>query len=603
MALKKKKPLKMGKSSASHSLAQGLAAHQAGDLILARSLFQKVLRENPKNLEALCHLGTIHAMHGDLALAEKLFTRAVTAHPSAASALINLGTVYRQMGRAEDAVTLFDQAITIEPERVEAWLNLAYALAASHRTTEAIASFHQAITKAPDNPLAHYGLAATCFHAKYLDDALAAAKRAVDLSPNDYASLTLLGEIHERLGNISPALHAYSQVTQLRPDDPSANIAMARCYEKQGELLESRQRLLAILKSHPDNEQAVAALGGMVVHQEIDKEELDRIIGLHENLLVKPTTKGRSEISFLLGRLHEKKGDYPTSFAHYRRANELQKRYFDLTSHRRLITAITKTYAAERQRTLPRCSEGGGNLVFIVGMPRSGSTLVEQIISSHPESRALGEYHGVPDFARNLDRYFVGGTFPDSADSLPVRILQDMASHYLSRVPIKNEPSPSRIMTDKMLFNYLYAGLIGQVFPDAKMIHVRRSPMDTCLSCYFHHFYGRLDFCYDLATLGGYYRLYDELMRHWRRAPPLSFMEIRYENLVADQENESRKIIDFCGLSWNDACLSFHQSNRFARTKSYQQVRQPIYTTSVARHQRYADFLGPLKEALGHLVP
>jgi len=239
--------------------------------------------------------------------------------------------------------------------------------------------------------------------------------------------------------------------------------------------------------------------------------------------------------------------------------------------------------------------------IFVLGMPRSGTTLTEQIIASHPDVYGAGE---LPDLLRIAHRKTDPKTtsFPDNLRYLDRSTLTAWGTEYIGGL-IQRAPQAKHI-TDKMPANFLAVPLIHLMLPNAKIIHVNRNPVDTCLSCFMRLFRRKQEHTYDLAELGRYYVDYSRLMDHWRNILPAgSFLDINYEDIVADQEGQARRLLDYCGLEWNEACLDFHKTKRQVRTASVTQVRQPIYTTSVERWRPYEKFLGPLLDQLGDLVP
>jgi hypothetical protein len=236
--------------------------------------------------------------------------------------------------------------------------------------------------------------------------------------------------------------------------------------------------------------------------------------------------------------------------------------------------------------------------VFVLGMPRSGTTLVEQIIASHPAAHGAGELEELGWLAANMPK-LTGGTapYPEAARLIDATNAKSIAAQYLEPL-IARAPAARRI-TDKMPGNFIRIGLIAVLFPKARIVHVRRHPLDTCLSCFFQHFGRGHHFSYDLGHLGHYYTQYQRLMAHWARVLPGRIFDVQYEDVVSKQEETSRAIIAHCGLDWDPKCLAFHEHERQVRTASFWQVRQPLYASSVGRWQAYEKHLGPLKAALG----
>ena len=236
--------------------------------------------------------------------------------------------------------------------------------------------------------------------------------------------------------------------------------------------------------------------------------------------------------------------------------------------------------------------------MFIVGMPRSGTSLVEQIIASHPRAFGAGELNDIGRMARELPVLVnTARPYPEALDRLTPDIVDTLAGRYLGALSAR-APDAARV-TDKMPFNMLWLGLIAKLFPNARVIHCRREAMDNCLSCYFQLFNQGLRFSYDLAHLGRVYRQHERLMAHWQACLPLSMLTVDYETLVADPENQTRRLIAFTGLEWDAGCLDFHRTERDVRTASVWQVRQPVYQSSVARWRAYEPWLGSLQAALG----
>ena len=240
---------------------------------------------------------------------------------------------------------------------------------------------------------------------------------------------------------------------------------------------------------------------------------------------------------------------------------------------------------------------GSDRPVFIVGMPRSGTTLVEQIISSHPRAAGAGELPDIPWLIQRLPAELGSGAgYPGCVEALDRESVQRLAGSYLDRLGLVSATTDR--VTDKLPMNYMHLGLIAVLFPNAVIVHCKRDPMDTCLSCYFQNFSRDLGFCFDLEDLGFYYRHYETLMAFWAEVLPLCIHDVAYEDLVKNPEDVSRGLIEACGLEWDPRCLSPHKNRRPVKTASSWQVRQPLYKTSVARWKRYEKHLGPLKSSL-----
>ncbi len=312
----------------------------------------------------------------------------------------------------------------------------------------------------------------------------------------------------------------------------------------------------------------------------------------------------RSRLHFVLARVRERAGAYDHAFAHYRRANELLQESqgadgaADPAEQRRLVDrliAVCTPAFFERVRSFGSDSEVP---VFVVGMPRSGTTLAEQILASHPHARGAGELNDIDGLATRLPER-LGGTqpYPECLERLDPATARAAADVYLGR--LRQYGGTAARVIDKLPFNFVHLGLIAALFPRARIVHCRRDPIDTCLSVYFQDFAQSLPCGRDLGQLGRYYRDYERLMAHYAQVLPLPLFELRYEELTADQEAVSRRFVSFCGLEWDERCLRFHETERTVRTCSALQVRQPLYRSSVGRWKHYEAHLGPLLEALG----
>jgi len=300
------------------------------------------------------------------------------------------------------------------------------------------------------------------------------------------------------------------------------------------------------------------------------------------------------DLHFALGKALADVGQHEQSFQHLLRANTLKRQQieYDEPATRALFDRIRSVFTPVLMLAQQSLGEPSRVPVFIVGMPRSGTTLVEQIVASHPMVFGAGELN---DFESAI--LALGKPFPESVPSLDAEALRRLGADYLSRLPAAGE---AERVTDKMPSNFRFLGLIHLALPRARIVHVRRDAVDTCLSCFSNVFAGQQAYTYDLAELGRYYRMYEDVMAHWRAVLPAGVMlEVRYEDVVADLERQARRIIEHCGLDWDAACLRFHETARPVRTASATQVRQPIYSSSVGRWHAYASQLGPLLDALG----
>lgn len=502
------------------------------------------------------------AQAGKLEAAKSLALQACQLDPEDTQVWLMLGNISTQLGSLAQAEGAYREALRLKPELGEAHQYLGNLLCLLGRNDEAVASYRQALRIKPDSMPAHINLANT---------------------------LVLQGRFDE-------ALEVYRSALHYDPGHRKAALGMAHAYERQGNAAQAFAHLQAYLA--PQQVDADAAMIFAALCRPLQR--CDEAIALMEQLLARenPPLNGneRSALHFRLGSLYDARDDYDAAFRNYRQGNDIKAREwrFDAQAHIRHIDALIATFNPAFVGTAPRAGAASQRPLFIVGMPRSGTSLVEQILGSHPAVCGGGELEDLTRIVIDLPALLGGQLpYPQCLTSLTAADCDRLARRYLDKLTALS-PTALRV-TDKMPDNYLRLGLIAMLFPGARVIHCVRDPLDTCLSCYFQNFGPALSFTYDLAALTVYYRQYQRLMAHWRTVLKIPLMEVRYEELVADQERVTRAMVSFCGLEWDDNCLRFHESARVASTASYAQVRQPLYSRSVGRWRHYARHLGPLE--------
>jgi tetratricopeptide (TPR) repeat protein len=320
----------------------------------------------------------------------------------------------------------------------------------------------------------------------------------------------------------------------------------------------------------------------------------DAIVLLEKSLTQSDLTqRERQQIHSVLGKLYDKSGAFDKAFENYRKSNALKQGLFDLQNHIRFIDKLISVHSKEFMASASRADTSTDLPVFIVGMPRSGTSLVEQILASHPAVFGAGELDDIRQISVALPSLLgVSSPYPECLERNNPHSLNKMVDRYVDR--LREFSNNAAHITDKMPLNYLYLGLIDLLFPSARVIHIVRNPLDTCLSCYFQEFTTTNSYAYDLESLGAYYKQYERIMEHWKNVLKIRMLEVKYEELVDDQENISRQIIDFCGLDWDDRVLRFYETKRSVATPSFDQVRQPMYRNSIERWKNYERHLGPL---------
>ncbi len=503
---------------------------------------------------------------GDLIRARSLFAEVCRLDTTDAEAWCMLGTINGQMGNADETEACFRKALDINPDYGMAHQYLANHFTSQGRYTEAVDAYHQALRIKPHSIPANVNLA---------------------------TALVLLGRLDE-------ALLRYQEALRIDPDCRQAILGMAHVYERQGKVQQAYDLIHPYLEA-ADNGADVAMIFAALCRP---LGRCDEAIALLERILAPggpALDDGQlTTLHFRLGRLYDASNNFDAAFRHCSLGNAIKARQwpFDIQAHRGFIESLVATCSKAFMAHAPRATHGSQRPVFIVGMPRSGTTLVEQILASHPLVCGAGELDEIGIIAADLQGFTgAAAPYPQCLEALTASSCEQLARRYLDYLAAVS-PRDARYVTDKMPTNFLHLGLIALLFPEARIIHCMRDPLDTCLSCYFQNFGPGLSFSYDLAHLGAYYREYQRLMAHWREVLNLSLLEVHYEDLVANQEQVSRNLLAFCNLEWDDRCLRFHEAPRLAATASYDQVRQPLYSRAVGRWRHYTDHLVPLQHAL-----
>ncbi len=403
------------------------------------------------------------------------------------------------------------------------------------------------------------------------------------------------GAAFQEAGQFEAALAHYEKAAELAPpgfESPLSN--KAQLLMEMGQIAESLKTVDQALSINPRSAHAWF-LRGQMKNFTAGDADLPKM----ESALIEATGMARILLHFTLGKAWMDVGDGDRAFAHLQAGNRLRRSSFRYNPEatRRWMASIGESFAADLPGKFAGAGDPSDRPIFVIGMPRSGTTLVEQILASHPEVFGAGESPLLDRIARTYPgdgRPPFG--YPKLLSELSAATLDRMGRSYVAAIGAGI--SEARIV-DKMPTNFLYAGLIHLMLPNARIIHCRRNPLDTCVSCYSKHFIAGVEFSYDLAELGAFYQDYERLMERWRALLPSDrFLEIDYEELVEDLPAQAARLVDFCGLEWDDACLSFHQTKRAVRTASAMEVRRPIHRDSVQRWKAYEKHLGPLLAAL-----
>jgi tetratricopeptide (TPR) repeat protein len=532
---------------------------------------------------------------GDFETSVRVCTRAVELAPAYAEGWYNLAQACMRLAQYEEAQLAYRKVQALEPDHPHVLTNLGFALFQGGHRDEALECFSRALGRNPADILTLRNLAE--FYQEMGEQKLACEclRRVADIEPQQAENWIRLGMSWQQQGEVETALTALRRAQQLDPANREAEIGIAAVLERTGQFDAAWQLVASLLATGVENPVLAGVFGKLsrrFKHTEQGIELLERAIARERQAGSVPPY-----LHSLAGKLYDAGGEYEQAFAHFREANRLARRRA-LPDERnrqidRCIRFFTADFFAGRQLAGSRSEQP----VFIVGMPRSGTTLVEQILSSHPAVHGAGERAELNEIAVQLDAS--PGGYPDCLAAVAPGLLDRLASGYLKQVT--GAAGAALRVTDKMPHNFQHLGLIALLFPQARIIHCRRDPLDTCLSIYMSDFNSVHGYATDLQELGHHYLKYRQLMAHWAEVLPMPIFDVRYEDLVQDVEGRSRALVGFCALPWDEACLRFYENRRVVNTISYDQVRVPIYTGSIGRWKHYANWLQPLREVLSGL--
>ena len=535
--------------------------------------------------------------------------------PESNNAAIPVARRRRDAGRYDEALSALQAALRADPADAVMYSEAGIVCLAASRIELAVDCFERAIGLCPEFAVAHYNLGAALERQGRTAAAVQALRRTIALAPDLGAAYSRLGNLLHALGDLDEARECFQRASKLLPNPADRELEEAKLLLGEGRATDAEPLLRGVIAVDPGNSLAHAMLGDVlgefgrfeeakVLLRQATALDAERIGAWHsltiltkvtdadrgliaqmQDLLARP---GRAEfdrilLHFALGKAHDDLGDHQRAIEHFDQGNALEHRRhrFDRDAFAVQIDGLIRVFTPALFAA--QTAAAADDLpVFIIGMPRSGTTLVEQIVSSHPAVAAGGE---LPFWSEH------------ALDSNQARARAELSADYLA-VLRRLGPGAARV-TDKNPFNFLMAGTIHLALPNARFIHCRRHPIDTCLSIFFIRFAARQDFAYDRDDLVFYWRQYARLMAHWRSVlPPGRLLEIDYEALTADPEPSIRRMIAFCGLDWDDCCLMPEHNPRVVRTASVWQARQPVYRSSVERWRRYEPWLGALRALL-----
>ncbi|MCP4998301.1 MAG: tetratricopeptide repeat protein [Hyphomicrobiales bacterium] len=574
--------------------------------------------------------GGVHPIAYDNAI--ECYKRCLELQPDYPEAHNNIGNAYRATGENADAMTHYEKAVELRETYPEAYNNMGSALRAEERYEEAEFCYRKALGLNPQYADAANNLAILLISRdqydealRVLDDALKAgnrtvpillsvgraqlhkgnfemARKACELALEDEAGsaavYTLMGQIDHELDLYADAIKNFERAIEIDPEFTEARNFYGIALKSLGRIDDARKQFELTLENNPSAHGTYSNIADLVKFDEDPElvEKMESIFKEAEN----PDAERYMGLHFAIGKAYDDLGRYDEAFEHISKGAKMKRARLNYNESelKGFFEDIKSSFDANYFKNMPFEGNPTELPVFVIGMPRSGSTLVEQIISSHPKAYGAGE---IKTFSHALgglrSRYPALPKYPALVERMKPDHFRSVSDYYLN--DINSQITDEIRVTDKLLTNYYFVGILLALFPNAKFVHTKRNPVDTCLSAYTKLFKDDMPHSYELGELWRYYRMYEDLMAHWTKVLPKGVMiDAVYEDVVSDTEKKAKEIVAHCGLEWDDACLAFHESKRPVKTASVAQVRKPVYKTSVERWKRYEKQLAPLVEAL-----
>lgn len=601
-------------------------------LFHAQGMFSKAERSYRQSLKLDKQQATVFYNHGvvlqelnKLDEAESAYRQAINLKPNYVKAHANLGYILRQQGQLDESTQHYHQALQLEPDIPELHYNYALTLLQLGDASNAEKHQRQAIKYNPEYSDAWCGLAATHYFNGDLHQASTDYKQSLQLNPENIDALCGYAASLSELGNHEAALKQIEIALKTEPDNFDVLIQQAIIFGATGEADKSLECCEKVLKESPDNEKAATVAANMYEIQ----GDAQRAFNLIEPLLNNDTpnisvalcysaigakmdraedtvkylesmlqqkninTTDRSKVHFALGKAYDKSGEFDKAFHHYDNGNKLIRPDFNITYFHKQIDREIQIFSDDFSKSLSVSSEQSSRPIFIVGIPRSGTSLVEQIIASHSAVFGAGELMEITRLSESLPTILdTDMSYPECLAITDKKTLTQLSQTYLDYLSKLNDDTT--YVTDKLPGNFMNLGLIQLLFPNSKIIYCKRNPLDTCLSCYFQNFSRNIPWSYDLVNAGLVYNEHLRLMEHWNKVLDLPILEVQYETLTTNQEEITKNILNFLDLKWEDQCLEFHKNKRLIWTASYNQVRSAMYNKSVERWKNYADHITAL---------
>ena len=616
---------------AEREFSTALRAMERGDWSHAEKRLRRVAKAFPENAPVHFNLAVVLAQQNRHVAAVKQIQRMLDIDPTAYDGWLMLAENLVATGDVDAANNAAQRALTLQPDRFEAHLMLGQLSAEQLRWTDAVTFFRNGLDKGPLDVNLTISLAQSLTALGQFDEALALLRGALDTQPNQVELWLSAGEMLQHIGRIEEAVDIYRESLIQHPASGPLQLQLANCLSDLQWPDEAKSLYEAVLQQipgHPDalnNQALLAAAAGQNTQAETafralmanhpdygdpyrnlsvlkrfnstaDQDILAMRAALRRDHLSSPN---RAALCFALGKALDDCGEYDEAFDYFTQANDERHKAvrFDIDQVARRFEDIEKYFDRAFFEGRARWGEVSRQPIFIIGLPRSGTTLLEQVLAAHPDVAAAGELRKITEFSLWIEAHHSeGNPYPSGVSQLDAKTVKALAGRYLDE--LAQRVGEAKRVTDKMPMNFFHAGLIHLLFPEAAIIHCNRNPMDTALSIYCQHFPPGMDYAYRLEDIAAYHQRYVALMAHWRGVLGGVLLEVDYEELVSTPRETVGNLLESLGLVWSDACLAHHTRVGRVETLSLWQVRQPLNSRSIGRWRRYEAQLQPLIEAL-----
>jgi len=576
----------------------GLTYKSLNDIDNAIKHFKESIKLDPHLTDAYYNCG-ITLIDNDDDSGQKYLDKVFQIDPNYAELHNYNGMKLIENKQTKEAIDHFKKAVTHKHQYIDAYMNLGDAFMLNDDYSFAETTFKKLIEFQPNNALAYVKLGQALleqdsFQFNY-SEAEQCYLKAIELAPDLNDTYNYLATCYAGQGETDKALEYFKKFHEKVPTDDSVVSSMITALERRGDFDEAKKLLDKYYSKNSTNPNILLSYGRLAKHLKQEEEAINALLTIDDSNF---NHKLLIEKYHILGKLSQSQKDVENTFFYYKKANDFEEDVFDIDESQEQYNNTKSYFTKEKLRSLNKADNSSALPIFIVGMPRSGTTLTEQILASHPDVYGAGELTHLGQIKNSLQKQLQPkGTYPSSLDNMTTQFASSIANKHINTLQDMS-PNSSRIV-DKMPHNFYSLGLISLLFPNATIIHCQRSPVDICLSIYFQHFNKQHAYSNDLTMLGKYYHQYADLMNHWKSVLDLNIIDLKYENVINNPEEETRRLLNECKLEWNPSCLNFHKNKRVVLTPSYDQVRQPLYTSSVAKWKKYEHHLSELIESLG----